>query len=209
MPDAAALAVDVVLLLPEPVAAWAKQVNAVMNERTGDSTVVLGDETGVPHISLAMAAVREADLAAIRAELDAIALCHLPLNLFPDRIVTVTTETGEQVSGLNLEITNALRGLHREVMAAVAPFRLSGVTPEMVFGSDDREISNFTTAYIAGYPENAAGDRFSPHVTLGYWKVDPDLGPGPGVCIFRGFRLALCHLGNNCTCGRVLSVHPA
>jgi hypothetical protein len=209
MPDASALAIDVVLLLPEPVAAWAKRVNATMNERTGNRTVVLGDETGVPHISLAMAAVRETDLPAIGALLDAIVIRHLPMNLFPDRIVTVTTESGEQVSGLNLERTNVLGTLHREVMEALAPYRLDRVTPETVFGSDAEEISGFTTAYVAGYPEAAAGERFSPHVTLGYWRIDPDLGPGPGFCIFRGSNLALCHLGNNCTCGRVLSVHPA
>jgi hypothetical protein len=204
-----ALAVDVVLLLPEPVAAWAKTVNAVMNERTGDRRVVLGDETGIPHISLAMAAVSAADLTALGARLDAIAAGHLPLALYPEGIATVTLSSGDAVSGLNLETTAGLRALHHAVMEATDPFRLSVVRDEMIHGHEAEEISAFTAEYIAGYPRNAAFSHFSPHITLGYWAVDRDLGPGPGVCMFRATRLAVCHLGNNCTCGRILSVHAA
>ncbi len=46
------------------------------------------------------------------------------------------------------------------------------------------------------------GDKESPHITLGYGQAKP---PFSFPVAFAAARLALCHLGNHCTCRKVLA----
>ncbi|NYT05849.1 MAG: 2'-5' RNA ligase family protein [Methanomicrobiales archaeon] len=204
-----ARAIDIVLLPPGPVMEAAIALNRSMNEKAGNTILELDRTTAIPHISLAMGAVRAGDLPAIGALLDAIAAEMLPIEIFPDDIVTVTTSSGDAVSGLDLERTAALKELHERVMRAVEPFLLEEVTTAMVAAGEDQTITPFTAAYATRYREDAAYGRFSPHITLGYWKAGNAAVGFPCACMFRCTSIALCSLGNNCTCRGVISKHPA
>jgi 2'-5' RNA ligase len=209
MTDGAAIAIDIALIPPEPVLEAIVFINRTMNEQSGNRTLRLGKETRVPHISMAMGAVSENDLPAISTLLDESAAHALPLDIFPDEIVTVTTSTGDRVSGLNVERTARLQELHTTIMQAAEPFFLPRATAAMVAREPGGEVTPFTLDYCAHYQAKAAYERYSPHITLGYGEAGTDVNRSLFPCMIRCTTLAVCHLGNNCTCERILSRHTA
>ena len=72
------------------------------------------------------------------------------------------------------------------------------VTPDMLV--PDEEIGISTLLWIKSYPEKSSFERFSPHITLGYGKLENYSFPR----IIGVSQLAVCHLGNHCTCRKVL-----
>jgi hypothetical protein len=62
-------------------------------------------------------------------------------------------------------------------------------------------VTESTLAWIRDYREKSSFERFFPHITLGYGR----LADFPFPARFTAPRLALCHLGNHCTCRRILA----
>jgi hypothetical protein len=99
---------------------------------------------------------------------------------------------------LDVEETAELQGLHEQVMKDMTAFFRYDVDEAMIY---DAAVTGTTLDWIRTYPEKAAYEYFRPHITIGYGAVPPDLTfPIP----FTAERLALCHLGNHCTCRRIL-----
>jgi hypothetical protein len=69
--------------------------------------------------------------------------------------------------------------------------------------------SESTLAWIKNYPEKSSFEKFFPHITIGYGEInDYSFGfPQGGVppIEFAVSKLALCHLGNHCTCRKILA----
>jgi hypothetical protein len=68
----------------------------------------------------------------------------------------------------------------------------------MIYGSE--KVAETTLLWIKNYREKSSFEMFSPHITIGYGQVGTPAGP----IEFRASKLALCHLGNHCTCRKVL-----
>jgi hypothetical protein len=69
----------------------------------------------------------------------------------------------------------------------------------------DDVVAPSTLEWIRTYPQKSSYENFRPHITLGYGQVPPGLSfPIP----FTAARLALCHLGNHCTCREMLAAAP-
>ncbi|MCK4269824.1 MAG: hypothetical protein KAW93_05020, partial [Methanogenium sp.] len=122
-------------------------------------------------------------------------------------VATVTTSSGERVSGIDIIRTSALLALHEEIMNLVNDYAVSDVLPEMVYLDPGEEIPDFTLNYIGNFASRSSYDYYSPHITLGYGEVKK-----PEECVkvpdsFRCSDIAICHLGNHCTCKKVLSLH--
>jgi hypothetical protein len=84
-------------------------------------------------------------------------------------------------------------------MHELAPYFSYDVTAEMVLSPP---VANETTLlWIKNYPEKSSFKRFNPHITLGYGHIDNVSYPRE----FTAPRLALCHLGNHCTCRKILA----
>jgi hypothetical protein len=73
------------------------------------------------------------------------------------------------------------------------------VTAEMVLNPPMPGES--TLLWIKNYPQKSAFENFFPHITIGYGQLDDS----PFTAEFTASKLALCHLGNHCTCRKVLS----
>jgi hypothetical protein len=113
-------------------------------------------------------------------------------------LVSAVNSRGEPSSLLAVEKTPLLQALHEEVMQEMQPFFRYEPTKEMV---DGEVVTPSTLDWIRTYPEKASYEHFRPHITLGYGPVPLALSfPIPFVVT----HLALCHLGNHCTCRRVL-----
>ena len=191
------IAVDVVLLPDEAVTNRTIEINRRLIGN-GPPEIVLNCKDCVPHISLAMGCIDEAEVTAIQKRLESLARETAVGQLRVVGVVASVNARGETTSLLEVDRTEELQALHELVMQEMMPFFRSEVSEAMI---DDDVVSGSTLDWIRTYPQKAAYEHFRPHVTIGYGQAPAGLSfPIP----FRATRLALCHLGNHCTCRRLL-----
>jgi 2'-5' RNA ligase len=195
----AKIAVDVVLLPSEAMANQAIEANKRLLQRNADR-IILDKENCLPHISLAMGCMDERHITDIEKILKSIADGYNPGRLSVVGVNTGTNSLGEKVSSFEVEKTEKLLSLHKEVMRKMTPYFSFNVTSEMVLSPPAAGES--TLLWIRNYPEKAAYENFFPHITIGYGQLD-DFS---FTAEFVASKLALCHLGNHCTCRKVLAV---
>ena len=162
--------------------------------------IILDKESCLPHVSLAMGCIDERDISDIEIILQTIAGKYPPGQLSVIGVNTVTNSTGEKVSSFELKKTQKLQLLHEEVMLRIAPYFSYDVTAEMVLSPPTAGKSMLL--WIKNYPEKSAFENFFPHITIGYGQTDDFSYPAK----FSASKLALCHLGNHCTCRKLLAV---
>lgn len=191
-------AVDVVLLPDEAMTGKAIEANAELVRKFGKK-IVLNKKSCLPHISLAMGCIDEKDVVSVKVILQSIAKeCSLgDLKVLGEQVSE--NSAGEKVSAFEVERAEKLQSLHEMVMERLEPYLGRDVTAEEI---NDEEVAETTLSWIKNYREKSSFDKFSPHITIGYGEVS-NLPPFP--IKFTVSRLALCHLGNHCTCRRVLA----
>jgi len=187
-----------VVLPDEAMTGKAIETNADLVKRFGEK-IVLNKKNGLPHISLAMGCVDEKNVISVERVLRSITK-ELSLGEFKVLGVQVSKNAaGEKVSAFEVERTKELQLLHETVMERLEPYLSNEVSAEEI---DDDEVAVTTLLWIKNYREKSSFGKFSPHITIGYGE----LSNLPAFPIkFTASRLALCHLGNHCTCRRVLA----
>jgi 2'-5' RNA ligase len=194
-------AVDIVLLPDEAMTRKAIEANAELVKKFGRK-IVLNKNNCLPHISLAMGCIDDGDIAAVENILKSIAE-EYTLGDFAVLGVRVSENTaGEKVSAFEVEKTEELQLLHERIMKRLEPYLSQDITADMVYGYGNEEVAETTLSWIKNYRQQSSFDKFFPHITLGYGEAD-SLQPFP--IIFTASRLALCHLGNHCTCRKILA----
>jgi len=193
------MAVDVVLLPSEQMTNKAIQANSRLLDQCANQ-IILDKENYLPHVSLAMGCIDEQDITDIEKILQTIADKYPPGQLSVIGVNIATNSVGEKVSAFELEKTKKLQLLHEEVMRRIAPYFSYNVTAEMVLSPPTAGKS--TLLWIKNYPEKSAFENFFPHITIGYGQTDDFSFPAK----FSASKLALCHLGNHCTCRKLLAV---
>jgi len=202
-------AVDIVLLPPPEVMDAAIQINRMLIEMTGDDAIRLDMGQQIPHVSLAMRCIPGRALSELNVPLEQLAKRLLPMEIGIEGAVAVVTESGDRVSGINLVKEDSLFVLHRSVMAQLAGISKEKCTPaSFVRDEGEEELTPFTLGYVPEYRENAGFEQYSPHITLGNGDVAEidNLPVLPEKATFS--TLAVCHLGNHCTCRSVLWSSP-
>jgi 2'-5' RNA ligase len=191
-------AVDVVLLPDEAMTEAAIEANAELVKKFGKK-IVLNKENCLPHISLAMGCLDEKDITSVERILQSITKeCSLG-DLTVSSMRTTLNSSGEAVSVFVVEKTEELQLLHQKVMEKLAPYLSCDVTSDMVYG--DEEVAETTLLWIKNYREQSSFDKFFPHITIGYGELSSFSSPMK----FTVSRLALSHLGNHCTCRKILA----
>jgi len=194
----ARIAVDVVLLPSEKMMDIAIGLNRELLKTLGNK-IVLNKENCIPHISLAMGCVDKKDIAIIRRTLETIAeQCALG-DLKAVGIKTSTNSVGEKVSVLEIEKTRELQMLHETVMEKLEPYFTYDVTADMLFSPP--EVESSTLLWIKNYRQNSSFGNFFPHITVGFGQINKPEYPVE----FAASKLVLCHLGNHCTCRKILA----
>lgn len=192
------IATDVVLLPDETMTERAIEVNKrLVGDRREE--IVLDRETHLPHISLAMGCVDEKDVGTIGELLQGLSEETTVSRLSVVGILTPTNSRGEKTSLFEVRKINELQALHEWVMEETRPFFSHDVTDAMIY---DNVVAPTTLEWIRDYPQKASFERFTPHITIGYGEVESGLS---FPIWFTVTRLALCHLGNHCTCRKVLA----
>ena len=190
----AKIVVDVVLLPSETM------VDTVVeaNRRLSDNRIILSKEGCLPHISLAMGCIEQDDVRRAEEVLSEIAEQFAADRLKIAGIHLGTNSLGERVSSLQIERTEAIQSLHEELMRRLKPYVSYDVTADMLLTPP---ISESTLRWITDFPNKSAYANFLPHITIGYGEIGVLSFPSE----FSVSKLALCRLGNHCTCCRVLN----
>lgn len=188
----AKLAVDVVLLPPKHIRAKAIVFNQKFGTK-GGQRIILSESGSLPHISLAMGVLDERDLPKVSGILTDLANKFLPLPLAIDRV------DFDRGFGFAIQKTGDLQHLHESVMKVMGKFFSYNITEAMFHGST--KISRGSINWVKDYPTKASLQHFFPHITLGYSKQKSSVSFSTK---FSAAELALCHLGNHCTCRKVL-----
>ena len=97
-----------------------------------------------------------------------------------------------------IEKTKILQSLHEEVMAKLAQYFSYDVTAGMLLSEN---VDESTLLWIKNFPENSSFKKYYPHITLGHGQLKNFPFPHE----FTVTKLALCHLGNHCTCRKILA----
>ena len=189
-------AVDVVLLPSARVTDLAIEINSEL-VRKFQSQIILNKVNCLPHISLAMGGINDGDLPAIEQVLKKISDGIVSMEL-----VIIYAHIDEDfcfmpVSSFGIEKTAELLRLHENVITQLSPYLTNDVKGSALYNS---EVAQSTLSWIRDYRRKASFENFWPHITLGYGKARFKQLP----VRFKPSKLALCHLGNNCTCREVL-----
>ena len=190
----ARIAVNVVLLPSEAMVD--KVIEA--NRRLSDKRITLSKESCLPHISLAMGCIEQNNACRIEGILSEIAEQFAVDRLKIAGIHLGTNSLGERVSSFQIERTEAIQSLHEQVMQRLKPYLSYDVTADMLLAPP---ISESTLRWITDFPEKSALVNFFPHITIGYGEIGVFSFPGE----FSVSKLALCRLGNHCTCCKALN----
>jgi|WetSurMetagenome_2_1015567.scaffolds.fasta_scaffold53700_4 2'-5' RNA ligase len=193
------LAVDVVLLPSSLMADRVIEVNRELVRRCGNR-IVLNRLNCFPHISLCMGVLEEKDIPVVSKILTRIGEKVSPLNLTAIDLSAHADSKGETISSFEIKITKALRRLHESIMNELVLFLNYEVTEEMLFTPPP--VSEGTLRWINTFPEESSFKNFRPHITAGFGRARPEKLP----IMFTASKLALCHLGNHCTCRKILAV---
>lgn len=193
----AKIAVDVVLLPSEEMMDRAIEANRGLLRQSADK-ITLNKTDCLPHVSVAMGCIEEADIVNLGKILRAIAEQCPPGPLTVIATSLGASATGERVSAFDLKRTDSLQSLHETVMRALGPYFSYDVSTAMVLSAPAADES--TLRWIRDYPEKSSFENFSPHITIGYGQTADLSAP----IEFHATKLALCHLGNHCTCRKIL-----
>lgn len=193
----AKIAVDVVLLPPEETMDLVIEVNRELL-KTFHNKIVLNKESCLPHISLAMGGIEEKDLIAIEKILQKVAEEFSAMELKAINIYANIIPTGKKVSGFEIEKINKLQLLHEIIMEKLIPYFTYDITLDMLYSPSQTE--EVTLFWVKNYLKNSSFEKYFPHITIGFGETDKVDLP----IIFTASKLALCHLGNYCTCRKIL-----
>ena len=199
LPDTVAL--DVVILPPEPITELAISANRILLAGNPDGAIRLGKEDCLPHISVAIFPARRDDIPGITAEIDRISRSCSPMTLVIDAIAKRRARAGEIVSSFHIPRPEVLQLFHKTVMRSMKPYTVPPTGPGMFVG----DVSAPSIDCLYRFPKTSTYERYSPHITLGSGDL-PELIPGIDLPVrFEAKEAAICHLGGHCTCRRVLA----
>ena len=139
------IAVDVVLLPDEIMTDRAIEINAQLVRKFG-SKIVLNKENCLPHISLAMGCLDEAEIISVEKVLGEIGKETSLPDLKVVGIRASENSKGQTVSVFEVEKTKELQSLHEEVMNKLTSYLSTDVTEDMVYG--DQTVAESTLLWI-------------------------------------------------------------
>lgn len=191
------IAFDIVLLPPEELMELVIEANRRLEDPKGG--IELNKQDCLPHISLAMGCADTGRLAAVRRVLAAVAEKTAAISLNIIGVAMMTNAGGGVVSSYVVARSEPIQELHEEILTGLEPFMGGGVSADMFAGPG--LIADGSIDWVRDYVRQAAFKNFMPHITIGFGAAGALKAP----IAFTASRLALCQLGNHCTCRKVLA----
>jgi len=192
----AKIAVDIVILPPEEIMDFIIKINEELEDKKNG--IQLNKTDYLPHLTLAMGAVEEDAVPVIREKLKQTLLNFKPVKITISHIKTSDRPDGMKISSLDVEKSQELQELHEAVMKMMSDFFTYEGSPEMFYTPPP--VEELPIFWLKNYHKTSVHERYSPHITVGLGVPKEAKLP----LTFTASRIALCHLGNYCTCRRIL-----
>lgn len=188
------IAVDAALLLPPEANKKVIEINREIVALSG-SDIVLDEEKCLPHITLSMGCLREEDLSEAQKVLEDISRSFksIPIKTFPVE--------EEELASIRIEKKRDIELLHEIVMIRLSPFLTNKAAIDMFFTFGGEEVNDITLEYVSKFPLTSCFENYTPHITAGYGPAKTRIPSFE----FTSSTIALCQLGNFCTCRRILA----
>lgn len=184
-------ALDIVLLPSEDIIDLAIDLNQSFKNRT----ISLSKKTAMPHISLAMAVIKEDNEKQIVQEFQEIKNSLPDIELVVDHLFEYKSDSGDVV-GFGIKKNKELQDLHLESIKLLKKFHcITELGNKNIFQNSNNIISTTPADWVLGFIDNHSADNFDPHITLGYGSIELN-----SPLHFKTKSLCLYHLGPHCTC---------
>ncbi len=196
------IAIDIVLIPPDEVLQFAIDINKTFSD-TAAENYVLNPKTCIPHITLLMGLITKAQVPEVGRKLSELAKKFSALNLTITHAKSSTRPDGKTLSGLEIQKTPELQKLHETILDEMSSiFTYDGVEKEMFLTPPP--VNKVSMFWVQGFAKTSVREKYKPHITLGVGEPKQEITPVQ----FTASKLALCRLGNYCTCRDVLWSAP-
>jgi hypothetical protein len=186
-------AIDVVILPPDNVTELAIEHNRTLLANNPHK-LVLGKNRNLPHISLLMGCLAEDKLE------DAIALLHSLIARHHILELSISgIQTDKSILSFDIARSKELIALHEEVVTSFNSLLTHDANEDDV--DDPPPIEKSSLDWINRFIPHSCFNNYWPHITIGFGHDNIKFEP----VAFQASRLAICHLGNHCTCTRILA----
>ncbi len=192
------IAVDIALLPDEELTKRCFDENArLLAQQEGPHR--FDSEQCIPHLTLTMGIIRRESLSVLQGRLTEFTRHDAPL--LHARLVSraLVPANGNSVTEYVIDHTPELDALHGRAHDIMSDLIVDEATLDALLQPPESEP--ITLEWIKYFRSKHSGDAYSPHITLGLGALPRDDESLP----FHGSSIALCHLGNYCTCRKVLS----
>lgn len=190
------IAIDIVLL---PSTAVMQECIDLIDYKH-DSVIKLDTKDCLPHISLAMGVMNIDDMSKIQSILRSIAANFKPLTLQLTSTRSHTIPNGKEISHIDVAPSRVIADLFSQLKGSLAPHLTHDVEISMFYSPPT--VDPISTTWVEHYYANNSPEDFQGHITLGEGttrQLDKNIE-------IEVTQLALCHLGNYCTCRKVLDI---
>lgn len=188
------MAVDIVLLPSISMTETAIAVNRKLAKESHQK-INFDRDNSLPHISLAMGVIDSSDIKKVSNELASIVkeFSVMALQALPGVINQYSCD-------FTIPAIPDLQKLHERVMDNCKKY--FDFNAQLSMFSTPAEVEEPTPMWVNKFLTNSSYQNFRPHITLGTGDLNK-LGLEYPID-FEAPTLALCHLGNYCTCRKVL-----
>lgn len=181
------IAIDIVLLPPGNIMDEAIRINSQFTH----DPIKLNKENCLPHISLCMGVIEEENLPKIKEVIDEIVKKSSKLLLTMDKI-------SDEYVCFEIKNNKNLQKLHEEIMTRLSSYLSYDAMTDMCFSPPP--VIGKTLFWINSFKDKSSFENYYPHITLGTSKLNNrELNID-----FTASKLAVCHIGNYCTCRKIL-----
>lgn len=193
------IAIDIALIPPTEI----MDLCIELNQKSSEQTSVLNKKDNLPHITLAMGAADEKDLGVINKKLENIVKNFTPLNLEILDLYYHLTPKNKKSYCFAIKPTEELVNLHAVIMKELLPILSYEVSLDMFYKDKGEEVDDVSISWVENYGEKHADpNNYQPHISLKVRDAKYDNSP----IKFTASKLALCHLGDHCTCRKVFKI---
>ena len=194
------IAADVALLLPEKINKICIDINRKKDAKAYSD---LSRKNNHPHITLAMGVIDEKDIPAASSKLKAIANKFSKLSLVITKIASQITPEKKKHFYFFVKPTGEVVKLHSEIMKKISPYFSYKSSLSMFYRDSDEVLKEVSRYWVDNYARNHKNPSdYHPHISLKAVKADYD---EKFPIRFTASKIALCQLGNYCTCRTILA----
>lgn len=191
------LAIDVAILPSEEI----MDICIDLNKKDSAAFSHLNKTDNFPHLTLAMGIMDKNDFEKVAKIIQKEFKKFFPLNLEINKLNFEITPENKKSMHFATDASKKLVDLHQEIMNNLSPILSYKVESGMFFKKTGEKINEISKFWVGNYAKKYSGlNNYYPHISLKCRNAEYNNLP----IKFVASKLAICQLGNYCTCRKIL-----